>query len=82
MRCCFLAMCIFMIIMMVLMAGGSDVLGHLGGAIFGFLFGMAFYQRPRDETGKKTRMFGLGSFTLTAILMIALLFGLHQQHEQ
>lgn len=78
MRCCFVAMSIFMLIMMVLMAGNADILGHLGGAIYGFLFGMAIYPRPRTETGKKLRMFGLATFTIMAVLMIGLLFGLHQ----
>lgn len=76
-------MCIFMLVMMILLAGGdglagkSDYLGHLGGAIYGLLFGMAFYPRPRDESGKKSRLIGFAMFTSMCILMIALLFGLH-----
>ena len=71
-----MGMIIFMLIMMVLMAGNSDILGHLGGAIFGFLFGLAFFPRPNTNTGKKCRMGGLIFFVGTAILMTALLFGL------
>lgn len=80
MRCCFVAMSIFMLVMMILMAGtssSSDILGHLGGAIFGLLYGLAFYPRPRSDTGRKTRLVGFALFSSVSILMIGLLFGLH-----
>ena len=48
-------MCIFMLVMMILMASGSDILGHLGGALYGFLFGMVVYPRPNSSSGKKMR---------------------------
>ena len=83
-RCCFVAMTIFMLVMMVLLVGNgsqSDILGHLGGAIFGFLFGMGFYPRPNTPTAKTVRKVGLGLFTMTSCLMIGLLFGLHANKD-
>lgn len=74
-------MIIFMLIMMVLMAGNADILGHLGGALFGFFFGLAFYPRPATNTGKKCRMGGLILFTGLAVLMLGLLFGLQHDTE-
>jgi len=69
-----------MLVMMVLMGSGtnSDMMGHLGGAIFGFFFGLSMYPRPRTDGCRKARLFGLVSFTSLTVLLFGLLFGLHK----
>ena len=49
------------------MASGMDDLGNLGGALYGFLFGMVVYPRPNSSTGKKMRLIGMLTLSLIHI---------------
>lgn len=71
-------MCIFMLVMMILMASGSDILGHLGGALYGFLFGMVVYPRPNSSSGKKMRLIGMLTLASVTVLCLGLLFGMNR----
>ena len=78
-RCYFVAMTIIMIVMIMLMGGGSsmDLAGHGGGIIFGLVFGFAFYPRANSPGGKKFRIAGLSLSVGLFVLMTGLLFGTH-----
>ena len=67
-----------MIVMMVVMGGGSDILGHLGGALFGFLFGFVAYPRTRSDTCRKARLVSMLTLSSLTILLLGLLFGLNR----
>ena len=65
-RCILLIVVIFMIILNLMMFGGNgtdtekpDVLGHVGGAITGFIWGLAFFPRVKSNYAHKMRMAGL-----------------------
>ena len=72
-------MTLFMLVMMLVMEKDYDILGHLGGAIFGFLFGLAMYPRPRTDGCRKARLLGLISLASLSVLLLGLLFGLHKE---
>lgn len=65
--------------MMGLGASGSniDYLGHLGGAITGFVWGLAFMPRVAGPSGEKMKKVGLGLTVLFFGLTIGLLWGLN-----
>lgn len=56
---------------------GSDTYGHIGGAIMGFVFGMAFFPRERNASNRKTKMIFMAIFLGLFVLMIGLLWGTH-----
>ena len=70
---------VFLNTMMGLGAPGSniDYLGHLGGAITGFVWGLAFMPREDGPSGKTTKNVGLGLTLLFFGLTIGLLWGLN-----
>ena len=51
-----------------------DYAGHAGGAIAGFLFGLAFLKRGNTAYGKKLKYWGMALCSSYFILMLALLF--------
>jgi len=75
-RCCFTAMSIFMLVMMIVMGGNSDILGHLGGAIYGFLLRMVAFPRPRTDQCRKWRLGCLLMIASLTVLCLGLLFGM------
>lgn len=79
-------MLLFVIILLVflntLMGAGSgsnvDYLGHLGGAITGFVWGMAFMPRVASPTGATMKKVGIALTVVFFGLTTGLLFGLNQ----
>lgn len=89
-RCCLLVF-ICLCIALNLMAGvkidnngtrSVDTVGHIGGAIVGLIWGLAFLPRAPGPTGQKCRMFGMAATAVFFILFTGLLFGLHHGKNQ
>ena len=82
-RCMLMFIIIFMVFlnsMMGLGASGSsnvDGLGHLGGAITGFVWGLAFMPRADGPSGQTMKKVGMGLTVLFFGLTIGLLWGLN-----
>jgi membrane associated rhomboid family serine protease len=55
-----------------------DYLGHLGGAIAGFIWGMAFMPRANSPSGKKMKNIGIGLNVIFYGLCFGLLYGLNR----
>lgn len=60
--------------------GGSstysiDTMGHLGGAITGFLYGMAFFTRVPSPSGQTMRKVGIVLIAIYFSLLLGLFFG-------
>jgi len=54
--------------------GGTDTLGHIGGAITGLFWGMAFFPRVKSSYAHKMRLAGLCLTSSFFILFGCLLF--------
>jgi len=71
-RCILLFVVVIFIVLNLMMptgneGGKSDTLGHVGGAIVGLIWGMAFFPRTKTACGEKMRKIGL---VLTALFFI------------
>jgi membrane associated rhomboid family serine protease len=55
-------------------SSGVDTMGHLGGAIAGLLWGLAFFPRVKTPFGTKMRLFGFVTTGAFFALLLVLLF--------
>ena len=61
---------LFMVLAMLFLRGNrEDKAGHLGGAIVGLLYGLAFFPRIDTGIGPKIRKYAIFMFVLFFILM-------------
>ena len=79
-RCILMFMVILMIFLNLMVGGLSneaypvDTYGHLGGAITGLFWGLAFFPRVKNAHSAKLRVFGLGLTAGFFILFSLLVF--------
>ena len=79
-RCILLFVIIFLVFLNTIMGVGSgsiDYLGHLGGALTGFIWGLAFMPRVASPAGETMKKVGIGLTVLFFGLTFGLLYGLH-----
>ena len=50
-----------------------DIYGHTGGAIVGFIWGLGFFPRVKNETSAKMRLAGM-SMSVAFFLLVPILF--------
>mgnify|MGYP003791097451 CR=1 FL=1 len=77
MRCILMFFIVFAIVINLIVVGGNskiDQMGHIGGAITGLVWGMAFFPRVRTDSGRKLKMIGLVGVLGFFVLFTALLF--------
>ena len=74
-------MIVLMIFLNLMIAGhsagnayGVDSMGHVGGALTGLIWGLAFFPRVENDLSVKLRKIGMGATAAFFLLFIMLLF--------